>query len=107
MLQADPAERIDAVFCQPDHLVPGVCKAIKDCGLKVSDDVGVITVDNSDICFYENPKITSIGGQDEEIGSKAAEILWQMMHGSSCYTPLYLMLPNIYERESCVGPKAR
>ena len=107
ILQADPADRIDAVFCQPDHLVPGVCKAIKDCGLKVSDDVGVITVDNSDICFYENPKITSIGGQDEEIGSKAAEILWQMMHGSSYYTPLYLMLPNIYERESCGGPKAR
>lgn len=106
ILQDKTHDRIDAIFCQPDYLVPGVCRAIKDCGLRVSDDVGVITVDSSDICFYENPKITSIGGQDEEIGTKASEILWQMMHGTSYYAPLHLMLPNIYERESCLGPQA-
>ena len=105
ILQSGTEPRIDAVFCQPDYLIPEVCRAIKDSGLRVSDDVGVITVDNSDICFYENPKITSIGGQDFEIGQKASEIIWKMMQGIPYYPPLHLVLPKIYQRESCLGPR--
>ena len=96
---------VDAVFCTPEYLVPGVCRAIRDCGKRISDDVGVITVDNSDVCYNESPQITSLGGMDEEIGQRAADTLWRMIQGESVDIPFYLVLPSIYERGSCLGPK--
>jgi len=96
---------IDAVFCHADCLVPAVYQAVRDCGKRISDDVGVISFDNEDICISETPKITSLGGKDTEIGSKAAETLCRMIDGEHMPVPFYLMQPEIVERQSCLGPK--
>lgn len=99
---------VDAVFCQADCLAPHVYRAIRDAGLRVSDDIGVIGFDNSDCCVTETPAVTSLGNCDAEIGMKAAQILWKAIENEEEKTfPYFLFSPDIIVRESCLGPKKK
>ena len=103
----DSDVKIDAVFCFNDYVVKGVCKAIKEYGLKVSDDIGIIGYDNSDICTMLEPKITSVSYKNVEIGERAAELLWKMInHMPVSEFNYYLFQPEIVIRESCLGPRS-
>lgn len=95
----------DAIFCQADELIPGVYQAIADIGKRVSDDIGVIGFD--DIAQYTmlSPPATTLAGKDEEIGSKAAKILWKMMNDEPVKYPIFVAQPEIIIRGSCLGPR--
>lgn len=107
ILQSDA--QVDAVFCQADCLVPHIYRAIRDAGLRISDDIGVIGFDNSDCCVTESPTITALGNKDAEIGIKAAQILWKNMEKTEEEKsfPYFLFSPDIIVRESCRGPKPK
>jgi DNA-binding LacI/PurR family transcriptional regulator len=103
MLNSD--KKLDAVFCFNDFLVRGVYQAIKDKGLQVSKDIGIIGYDNEDFCEATVPMITSISYKNMEIGEKAAELLWKMVNNQPIPEfSYYLYQPEIVIRDSCKGP---
>jgi DNA-binding LacI/PurR family transcriptional regulator len=53
----------------------------------------------------QSPPATSLAGKDEEIGDKAAQILWRMMNKEPVKYPIFVVQPEIIERESCLGPR--
>lgn len=107
MLENDPT--IDSVFCFNDRLAPGIYQAIEERGLRVSDDIGVISYDNTiPLCEQLTPSLSSLSYQNTEIGKKAAEILWKIIdHQPISEFNYYIMQPEIVARDSCLGPKER
>lgn len=95
---------LDAAFCFNDKIASGCYRALHGKNVKISDDFGIISYDNSDICLKLEPKLTSVSYKNVEIGTKAAEILWKIT--TKQYIPdfeYYLLHPDIVIRESCLG----
>ena len=99
-------QMVDAVFCFNDKVTQGVYQAIAEVGLTVSDDIGVIGYDNTDIWEKCTPAITSVAYKNLEIGTKAAEVLYkQINHDDLEDFQLYLVRPELVVRDSCLGLK--
>jgi DNA-binding LacI/PurR family transcriptional regulator len=99
-------QQVDAVVCFNDKVARGVYQAIAEVGLRVSDDIGVIGNDDSDICEKSIPALTSVTLNNLQIGTKAAEVLYKLTNKedlSDFY--FYLFKPNIVVRDSCLGLK--
>ena len=96
---------IDAVFCFNDYVAHDVCRAIRDSGLRVSDDIGVIGYDNIASDTSITPQLTSVAYKSMEIGEAAANVLSDLIQGKPTSTNFnfYLFQPSIVERESCCG----
>jgi DNA-binding LacI/PurR family transcriptional regulator len=99
-------EIVDAVFCTSDDLIQGIYKAIAEAGLTVSDDIGVVGYNGSDLCEKLIPALTSIAFKNLEIGSRAAEVLYKQINGEPLTEfELYLFQPDLVVRDSCLGMK--
>jgi DNA-binding LacI/PurR family transcriptional regulator len=98
---------VDAVFCFYDKITPGVYQAISEAGLAVSDDIGVIGYDDTDICEKLNPAVTTVAFKSLEVGTKAAEILYKMINNKEDLSDFdfYLFQPELVVRDSCLGLK--
>lgn len=102
LLQA--GEEIDAVFCFNDKVAREVYAAVSRAGRRVSEDIGIIGYDNDDFGNLLMPKLTSVSYKNVEIGEKAAEVLWKLIHEEDRSDfQYYLFQPAILERESCRG----
>lgn len=93
----------DAIFCFNDGVAEEVYRAIKDCGLRVSADVGVLGYDNTKKAEVLSPPLTSMDYQSEAIGKMAAELLWKLTEGIPCASDFqsYLFQPTLIKRQSC------
>ena len=69
LLNVNP--RIDGVFCQSDHIALGVCRAIRNAGRRIPDDIAVVGFDNYDFAAFVNPALTTIDQPLQEIGRVA------------------------------------
>jgi DNA-binding LacI/PurR family transcriptional regulator len=99
-------QAVDAVFCFCDKIAPGVYQAISEAGLAVSDDIGVIGYDNTDICEKLNPAVTTVAYKSLEVGTKAAEILYKLINKEDLSGfEYYLFQPKLVARDSCLGLK--
>lgn len=100
---------LDAVFCFNDDIAVEVVEAIENSGKKVSDDIGVIGYDNTEACIGQTPRLSSVSYKNEEIGEKAANLLYDLCSGKpqSSQFEYYLFQPEIVERESCLGKNKR
>jgi DNA-binding LacI/PurR family transcriptional regulator len=104
ILASDQA--VDAVFCFCDKITPGVYQAIREAGLAVSDDIGVIGYDNTDICEKLNPAVTTVAFKSLEVGAKAAEMLYKLINKEDLSDfEYYLFQPELVVRDSCLGLK--
>jgi DNA-binding LacI/PurR family transcriptional regulator len=99
-------QKVDAVFCLNDKTVRGVYQAIAEVGLTVSDDIGVIGYDDTDICENLSPGVTSVAYKSLEVGAKAAEVLYKLINKEDLSNyKFYLFQPELVLRDSCLGPK--
>jgi DNA-binding LacI/PurR family transcriptional regulator len=99
-------QMVDAVFCVTDKLAQGVYQAITGAGLVVSDDIGVIGYENSELGEKFTPPVTSVAFKNLEVGSKAAEVLLKQINKEDLSDfHLYLIHPELVVRDSCLGLK--
>ena len=78
----------DGVFCQSDHIALGVCKSIRDAGLRIPEDIAVVGFDNYDFDMFVSPTLTTIDQPLERIGNTA-----------------FLQLRNVIEKQT-VGQRS-
>ena len=69
LLQLDPPP--DGVFCQSDHIALGVCRAIREAGMSIPEDIAVVGFDNYDFASFVSPSLTTIDQPLEKIGRVA------------------------------------
>jgi DNA-binding LacI/PurR family transcriptional regulator len=91
-----------ALFAYNDLSAIGALRALRDCGLRVPDDVSVVGFDDINSAAFQIPSLTTVRQPLDKMGAIAAEILLQRIHGGA--DPLEIMVePELVVRES-TGP---
>jgi LacI family transcriptional regulator len=83
----------DAIFCVNDPVAIGAFQRIKEAGLKIPQDVGIVGFSNNKITSLVDPQITTVDQPSFEMGKKAAELLIEMIESpSKMKTPKTIVL---------------
>ena len=64
-----------AVVCANDRLALGAYQALHEAGLRVPDDVSVVSFDDSELASWMRPALTSIALPHYELGAMAVNLL--------------------------------
>jgi GntR family transcriptional regulator of arabinose operon len=73
-------ESCSALFCYNDQIAFQLIRILNDRGIRVPEDVAVISIDDSDLCTHSEVQITSLPHPKEKLGEKAAELLTYMIN---------------------------
>lgn len=72
-------ESCSALFCYNDQIAFQLVRLLGDRGIRVPEDVAVISIDDSDLAIHSEVQITSLPHPKEKLGAKAAELLLRMI----------------------------
>lgn len=94
-------DRPDAFFTISDRLALGAMQAIKEKGLSMPDDIGLVGFNNEPVMNLVTPRISSVDMPAFEIGKAAAKIFIQVLNndGLSDHEELILK-PRLFVRSS-------
>ena len=67
--------RPQGLICLNDRLAFGAYQALGEAGLRVADEVGIVSFDNDELAEYLRPGLTTIALPHEAMGKKAVEVL--------------------------------
>jgi LacI family transcriptional regulator len=90
-----------AVVGGTDTLAMALLAAARDAGLRVPDDVAVVSFDEPAYAELLDPPVTSLDRHDRELGRRVAQLLLDALHGAPG-TPEVLRVPLVLRvRRSC------
>ena len=93
-------ERPTAIFAATDEMAIGVIHAIQDHGLKVPDDISVISVDNSRMASMVRPQLTSVAQPMYDIGAVSMRLLTKLMNKETVELSKVTLPHEIIRRKS-------
>lgn len=97
----------DAFFCHNDDVAVSLCRELVCRGKRISQDIGVIGYDNTNVCQALEPKLTSMAFRNYEMGAKAADILYDLTCGRKFEGfNTFVFQPELVIRSSCLGPSS-
>ncbi|CAN5602130.1 LacI family DNA-binding transcriptional regulator [soil metagenome] len=79
----DEDQRPDTIFCMGDLILIGAMQAIYERGLKVPEDIAVISISNGFIPTLYNPKITYVETSGYKLGQLAFKRMMKCLAGYS------------------------
>ena len=98
-------ERPDAVFCGNDQIARGVIDALRERGLSVPSDVGVIGFDNWEIVAEATrPPLTSVDMNLVALGREAGLTLLSLVGGQPAAPGIRKLPCRLVVRQSCGHP---
>ncbi|RUU45135.1 LacI family transcriptional regulator, partial [Mesorhizobium sp. M6A.T.Ce.TU.002.03.1.1] len=98
-------EKPDAVFCGNDQIARGVIDALRERGLDVPDDVGVIGFDNWQIVAEATrPPLTSVDMNLAALGREAGLTLLSLVGGQPAAPGIRKLPCRLVVRQSCGRP---
>ena len=97
LLDSDPAQ---AYFCGDDVLSIGALSAIKDSGLSVPDDIGLIGLNDMEMAGWENIDLTTIRQPIAQIVNSSIELMAAMLDEPDRYPEARLFPCEVIERST-------
>lgn len=95
-----------ALFAYNDLSAIGALRALRDCGLRVPDEVSLVGFDNIHSAAFQIPSLTTVRQPLERMGALACEILLQRIQGGP--NPLEVTVdPDLVVRESTAPARSR
>ncbi len=91
--------RPDAFICSDNAIAYGVISAVKKRGLRIPQDVGIVTFDNYPLARYTEPNLTAVDIDTFLLGEQAAMILFKTIEENGNRQQM-LINTRLYERES-------
>lgn len=82
LLAGDERNRPTAIFALSYTIVLGVMKALDEMGLKIGEDMAVISFDDNMSLDYMQPPITRVAQPTEEMGRFAVKVLFEHIENS-------------------------
>ncbi|ADI15150.1 transcriptional regulator, LacI family [Truepera radiovictrix DSM 17093] len=93
---------LTALVAGSDEVAFGVLKACHRQGVRVPDDLAVVSIDNIDLAEFALPALTTVNVPKRELGQQAVRTLLEQGEG----LPVTVTLPtNLVVRESCGARK--
>lgn len=100
MLRLGQGELAEVYFCGDDVLSIGVLSAIKDLGLRVPDDIGVIGFNDMEMSSWENIALTTIHQPIKQIINSSVELMAAMLDEPDRYPEARLFPCQMVERNT-------
>lgn len=95
------ATRPTAIFCANDSTAVGALKAFQESSVRVPGEISVISIDNTEVCQFSSPMLTSIHIPKEELGKICVKTLIDRAEGGHTL-PMKIEIPfTLVIRESC------
>jgi len=98
LLEAD--QRPTAVVAISDKTAFGAMEAIKEAGLRIPDDIAIVSIDDVSESAYTNPPLTSFHIPRSEIGVLAMQKLHRLISGETEVPVKSLVYGELIVRES-------
>jgi LacI family transcriptional regulator len=93
---------VDAIMCGNDQIARGVLDALRENGRRVPEDVAVLGHDNWEtLVLAARPPLSSIDANYQDVGSKAAELLFLAMAGNP-QPGVHVVPSRVVPRESTI-----
>ena len=93
-------ERPTAIFALSNLILLGVVKAVHESGLRIPDDISVVSFDDNMLFNYLDPAITCIGQPTDEIGTLAVKLLIRAVREPGAATSHLHLPPSLIIRRS-------
>jgi len=98
-------EKFDAVFCGSDQIARGVLDALRETGISVPHEVGVVGVDNWEVMAETaRPPLTTVDLNLSELGHVAATELLRAISGTPLVPGVRLLPCRVVARQSTEAP---
>ena len=92
--------RPEVLLCSNNHLALHCLQYIRRIGLKVPQDIALLTFDNYPFSMLTDPAITAVEVDMHDMGINAARFVLQRIRKPNLQTQSYCTSPCILERES-------
>jgi len=79
-----PGKDIEAIVCANDAMAFGLMTEMQRHGIRVPQDVAIVSVDNKSLEVKFSPSLTTLDPNFHYFGYKAGEILHSVLHGLPC-----------------------
>ncbi len=89
-----------AVVACNDLMAIGCMNACSMLGLKIPDDISIVSLDNTEYCLCTNPLITSVDMMQGKVGAEAASFVMDRILNKRSYRKDMVFSPNLIKRES-------
>jgi LacI family transcriptional regulator, galactose operon repressor len=100
------ADLPEALVCYDDQLALGLMDALRECGIRIPDDMQIVGFDGIPFAAISNPRLTTVGVPSAELGRTAAMSLIRAIHDGAL--PEGVLLPvEVVVRESTRSGPAR
>lgn len=97
----DEPQRPTAFVVYNDELAVHLLEAVRQAGLRVPDDLSVVSFDDSFLASATETKLTTVAHPKHELGVRAAELLLDMIEGRSDVKPKDVVFqPKLIVRDS-------
>jgi LacI family transcriptional regulator len=93
-------QRPDAIFTISDRMAIGAMLAIKEKGLKMPKDIGLVGFNNEPVVNLVTPRISSVDQPAFELGKTAAKLFIERMHNENMDDVEIVLKPKLVVRES-------
>ncbi len=93
-------QRPDAIFTISDRMAIGAMLAIKEKGLKMPKDIGLVGFNNEPVVNLVTPRISSVDQPAFELGKTAAKLFIERMHNENMDDVELVLKPKLVVRES-------
>jgi DNA-binding LacI/PurR family transcriptional regulator len=94
-------KRPDGIFTISDRMAIGAMLAIKERGLKMPQDIGLVGFNNEPVVSLVTPRISSVEQPSFELGKVAAKLFIETMHNNEDMSGVEEVLkPKLFIRES-------
>jgi len=94
-----------AIFAADELAAFGVLRALNDLGLRVPDDVSVLTCLNARFMRRINPRLSVINTRQSEVASEAGSTLARILREETIEARQTFLAPILEEHGSCAPPR--
>ncbi len=94
-------DRFTAYVCRTDYIAIGLCRGLREAGLRVPEDVAVVGQGDLEVSAYQSPALTTLATPYEEIAETVMDLMLELLQGGACRPRRVTLTPRLIVRESC------
>lgn len=90
----------DAILCANNYIALGCVDALRDHGLRIPQDMGIMTFDDYPFSRIVEPQLTVVDINVRAMGSQAAKLLLDIIRHPNMQVQTYVTTSSVIERQS-------
>lgn len=98
----DEKDLPEAFFIGSDLMAVAAISALREKGIRIPEDIGIVGVSDISIAKYSNPPLTTIEVSMNEMGKVAADVMIERLNGNRGKPMRYILPCNIIERQTTI-----